>query len=143
MRKKGKRYKKSGFLISPFEAMSAHEHELIIRPTHVSLQAFVENRATATDWYNVTFRCFAAMEMAKLGGYDDNTIRQIREVYDVLNNIEKQSAEVDHKLWLATVEEIDDIRAVIEASDTLQLSLGRLNNYRATIAARDEMKKWL
>lgn len=143
MRKQGKRFKTHNFNTNPLVALTAEEHLMIINPTHVSLLAFMENRATATDWYNVTFRIHMAMTAAKLCGYTDETVAQLKQVHDMLLQVERESCEVGHKSWLMTAQEVQLLNAGIEASDEIQYSAKRLFIHKAAVTSKKVMAQYV
>lgn len=83
-----------------------------------SFKAFQDKRATATDWYNLSFRLKVGLEIAKKL-YIDETVQGFTESLDATVSIRKRYHASGDTLWEATVEEMALIESGLDAVETM------------------------
>lgn len=89
----------------------------IKRVPRLSLKAFIENKATSTDWYNLTFRSKIGLDLAKEVYTEEASVAMT----DVLNAcLGTKDRFVKTNVWSITEEEAELVLLGLDATDQMQ-----------------------
>ena len=111
--------------------------ELVIPPRN-SLTAFKEKRADRTDWCNVTFRIKVGLSLAEKI-YTEDTVKGMKEALDACESIRNRFMSIN--TVTATVEELIELEAGLDAVDAMQEENIRRHLLDAYLAAREYINK--
>jgi hypothetical protein len=121
-------------------AIPSEQKKFLKSIPRLALTAFKENKATATDWYNVTFRLKACYEITKIA-YENITVEAVKEVLDMLLEVQKRrTSDLD---WLMSLEEIETLEIGLDAMDTIEDETTRRIQLDATLISKNYMKQFL
>lgn len=98
-------------------AVPKHLQDQIKKVPRQSLQAFLENRQTPTDWYNLTFRIKIGYDLAK-EVYTQEAVDGMKQVLDACIAIKERYLQT--KVMSMTLLESDLIEMGLDATDQMQ-----------------------
>lgn len=104
------------------------ELELINKVPRMSLQAFLDNKQTNTDWYNLCFRLRVGCNIAK-DVYIEQVYKDLTDILNILINIKEQYL-VTNKLTMS-VSDINSIEVGLDCIDDIVKETTRRDQLKA------------
>ena len=109
----------------------------------IALLKFLENKATATHWYNFTVRMRMARALAPIEGFDDHVLEELEKLVAITEAIRLRNTKEQPLYWIATSEELEQMNLGIEIVNEMQdLSLRR-SLLKAHRIAQKELRPFL
>jgi len=121
--------------------LKASEHLKLKTMPHQALVEFRKGTATKKDWYTVTSRILATLNIARIS-YEAVTVQPLEQGYVLCQAIlERHNASGDVNVK-ATPEELVDLVACVDAADEIQHQVARFLQLKCYKKAFEEMKKY-
>lgn len=116
------------------------ENEKINIPFRHSLSRMKEGIGDQTDWFNIIFRVKCAL-IITTDNYEEVTVEELNGVYEICERLEARARENEHRVWLATEDEIEWLEAAFDVVEELQVTMNRKYYYNVCVKANYEIRE--
>lgn len=120
--------------------LSKAERARVLQLIMPSYDKFVSGEPTSTDWYNLLFRIQVGLELAREFYTEPAIVLMViakEACLRIMNRYHRQQA------WSATAEDMQEIKAGLDAVETMTGENLTNQLLQAHYAARDELKKYV
>lgn len=114
--------RKPNYKVSPLFALTVAEKNSLLRMLIPSIEALKQNSFQVTDWYNITFRLKAGVEIAKVI-YTTENLKDMEESFSACLSIKNRY--VKTSIFNVTENEISHILTGLDAVDQMQNEVTR------------------
>lgn len=118
------------------------QQEIIKKPPRISLQRFKENKADATDWYNIAFRISVGVNIAR-SDYVQETVDAMIESFSVCESLFVNAKKDSGPHWSATPEQLEYLQEALDAVDQMQDETTRRVQLDAHLLARNKTSNYV